>query len=49
LPTQAPARKPYRRSSIRQQPRIYRGPAIDQLTSEEANMRNKQVTNVTFS
>jgi len=31
LPTQAPARKPYRRSSIRQQPRIYRGPAINEL------------------
>jgi len=25
LPTRALARKPYRRSSIRQQPRIYRG------------------------
>ena len=31
LPTQVPARKPYRRSSIRQQPRIYRGPAVDVL------------------
>jgi len=29
LPTQAPAQKPYRRSSIRQQPRIYRGPAVN--------------------
>jgi len=28
LPPQPPARKPYRRSSIRQQPQIYRGPAV---------------------
>jgi len=26
-----PARKPYRRSSVRQQPRIYRGPAVNEL------------------
>jgi len=29
LPTQASGRKQYRRSSVRQQPRIYRGPAVN--------------------
>ena len=36
LATQAPARKPYRRSSIRQQPRIYRGPAVDVFLSKSS-------------
>jgi len=31
LPTQMPARKSYQRSSIRQQPQIYCGPAVDVL------------------
>ena len=35
LPTKAPARKPHRRSSIRQQPRIYRGPAVKDAHSNE--------------
>jgi len=35
LSTQAPARKTYRRSSIRQQSRIYRGPAVKDAHSNE--------------
>ena len=35
LSTQAPARKPYLRSSIRQQPRRYRGPAVKDVHSNE--------------
>jgi len=48
LPTRALARKPYRRSSIRQQPRIYRGTGdqwVNKCCENDQSTKQKRKSN----